>query len=174
MLKLAYILRNLQTSRAINSRILRIGNVKFSGYCFNMNTHIQRDFQICISVPLIKYKKQRNLVVNLNKNCKKEFFDILEIKNNSKFFWDTQQTFALMKTSGRRLSPWSSEYFFSRSSRPIDQGVFRRRQIYSCGHKSSRRLQDVFKTSCQHVLKTSCKDVFKTFSRRVSKLNCFC
>ena len=37
---------------------------------------------------LIKYKKQRNLVVKLNKNCKKEFFDNLETKNNSKLFWD--------------------------------------------------------------------------------------
>ena len=34
---------------------------------------------------LIKYKKQRNLVVKLNKNCKKEFFDNLETKSNSKF-----------------------------------------------------------------------------------------
>ena len=37
---------------------------------------------------LIKYKKQRDLVVKLNKNCKKEFFDNLETKNNSKSFWD--------------------------------------------------------------------------------------
>ena len=37
---------------------------------------------------LIKYKKQRNLVVKLNKNCKKEFFDNVEIKSNSKLFWD--------------------------------------------------------------------------------------
>ena len=37
---------------------------------------------------LLKYKKQRNLVVKLNKNCKKEFFDNLEIKNNSKSFWN--------------------------------------------------------------------------------------
>ena len=36
---------------------------------------------------LIKYKKQRSLVFKLNKNCKKEFFDNLEIKNNSKPFW---------------------------------------------------------------------------------------
>ena len=50
----AYFLRNLQTSRAINSRILRIKNVKFSGYCFYMNTNILKDFQICISVPLRK------------------------------------------------------------------------------------------------------------------------
>ena len=38
--KLAYSLRNLQTSRANNSRILRIKNAKFSGYCFYMNTNI--------------------------------------------------------------------------------------------------------------------------------------
>ena len=37
---------------------------------------------------LIKYKKQRNLVVKLYKNCKKEFFDNLETKNNSKSFWN--------------------------------------------------------------------------------------
>ena len=36
---------------------------------------------------LIKYKKQRNLVVKLNKNCKHEFFDNLETKKNSKSFW---------------------------------------------------------------------------------------
>ena len=35
---------------------------------------------------LIKYKKQQNLVVKLNKNCKKVFFVNLEIKNNSKSF----------------------------------------------------------------------------------------
>ena len=37
---------------------------------------------------LLKNKKQCNLVVKLNKNCKKEFFDNLEIKNNSKSFWN--------------------------------------------------------------------------------------
>ena len=51
--KLAYLSRNLQTLRAINSRILRIKNAKFSGHCFYMNTNIQTNFQICISLPLI-------------------------------------------------------------------------------------------------------------------------
>ena len=37
---------------------------------------------------LLKYKKQCNLVVILNKNCKKEFFDNLQTKNNSKSFRD--------------------------------------------------------------------------------------
>ena len=31
---------------------LRIKDSKFSGYCFDMNANILRDFQICISVPL--------------------------------------------------------------------------------------------------------------------------
>ena len=45
-------LRNLQTLQANNSRILRIKNAKFSGYCFYMNTKIKEDFQICIGVTL--------------------------------------------------------------------------------------------------------------------------
>ena len=48
--KLAYFLRHLELSRVNNSRILWIKKAKFSGYCFNMNTNIWRDF--CISVPL--------------------------------------------------------------------------------------------------------------------------
>ena len=38
--KLAYFLRNLQTSWANNPRILRIKHVKFSGYCCYVNTNI--------------------------------------------------------------------------------------------------------------------------------------
>ena len=51
-LKLAYFLRNLRISRENNWRILRSENAKFSWYCFYMNTNIQGDLQICISVPL--------------------------------------------------------------------------------------------------------------------------
>ena len=47
-------------------------------------------------------------------------------------------------------------------------------QYIRLGHTSSRRLQDVFKKSCQDVsrrlqdvFKTSCKNVFKTSSRRL-------
>ena len=46
-------LKNLQTSRANNSRILRMKNANISGYCFYMNTSILADFQICIRAPLI-------------------------------------------------------------------------------------------------------------------------
>ena len=52
MLKKAYFLRNLQTSRSNKPRILRIKNAKFSGYCFYLNTNIQGDFETWISVPL--------------------------------------------------------------------------------------------------------------------------
>ena len=50
--KLACFLRNLQTLRANNSVIFRFKIVKFSGYCFYMNTNVWGDFQICISMPL--------------------------------------------------------------------------------------------------------------------------
>ena len=43
--------KNLQISRANNSRVLRIKNSKFWEYCFYLNTNIQGDYQICISVP---------------------------------------------------------------------------------------------------------------------------
>ena len=48
--KLICFLRNLQTSRINNSRILKIRNAKFAGCCFYMNTNIERDFQIYVSV----------------------------------------------------------------------------------------------------------------------------
>ena len=67
-LKLAYFLRNLQISRANNSQILRIENAKFSGYCFYMNTNIQGDFKICISVPLILELNLINLQLSSWKN----------------------------------------------------------------------------------------------------------
>ena len=51
--KVAYFLRTIQTLRANNSRILSIKNAEFWGYYFYMNANILRDFQICISVPLI-------------------------------------------------------------------------------------------------------------------------
>ena len=42
----------LQTSRLYNLRIPRIKNANLSGYHLHINTNIQGDFQICISVPL--------------------------------------------------------------------------------------------------------------------------
>ena len=63
MLKLAYFLKHLRTSRANKSGTLRIRNAKFSGYCFYMNTHIQRDFQLFISVHLKKCPCYNILIV---------------------------------------------------------------------------------------------------------------
>ena len=57
-------LRSLQTSRANNSRIHRVKNVEFLGYCFYMNTNIESDFQICIRVPL--------------KNLESFFFEVIK------------------------------------------------------------------------------------------------
>ena len=50
--KLTYFLRNSQDPRANNSRIIRIKNAEFLGYCFHMNTNMEGGFQICISIPL--------------------------------------------------------------------------------------------------------------------------
>ena len=61
--KLAYFLRNLQTLRADNSRILRSTNAKLSGNCFYMNTDILGDFQICISVPLKKSHAEQTFLL---------------------------------------------------------------------------------------------------------------
>ena len=52
MLEIRLLFRDLQTSQANNSRILRTKNARFSGYCFYMNTNIYRDIRISISVPL--------------------------------------------------------------------------------------------------------------------------
>ena len=69
MLKLAYFLRNLQNSRANNPRILRIEKIKFSRYCFYLNTNIQGDCQIYISVPLISYTGTFRNMTAFNKLC---------------------------------------------------------------------------------------------------------
>ena len=53
MVKSSLLLKKLTNFTVNKSRILRIKNVKFSGYCFYMNTNIYWYFQICISVPLI-------------------------------------------------------------------------------------------------------------------------
>ena len=63
--KLAYFLRNLQTSRINNLRIPRVKKTKFSGYCFYMNTKISGDFQICISIPLIITMKLGNYFIKI-------------------------------------------------------------------------------------------------------------
>ena len=39
-LKFSLLLKKLKILRANNSRILRIKNTKFSGYCFDMNKHV--------------------------------------------------------------------------------------------------------------------------------------
>ena len=73
----------------------------------------------------------------------------------------------------------SSEDVFKTSSRRVGQDQ------YILVHTSSRRLQDVFITSCHNVFKTfsrhlpdvsqiRLKDIFKKFWRRIMKLNCFC
>ena len=80
-----------------------------------------------------------------------------------------------------RLTHTSSEDVFKTSSRRLDQD-----QHIHVSYTSSRRLQDVFKTSCKYVFKTPCKnvllrrfedvlqkrlqDIFKTSSRHLQEV----
>ena len=41
------------------------------------------------AVDIFNYKKQRNLVVKINNECKREYFDKLNVKTTSKPFWKT-------------------------------------------------------------------------------------
>ena len=101
----------------------------------------------------------------------------------------------ILKTSCGHLSSLFSEDVFKTTSRCLDQDeyihlthtpsedVFKTssRRLHQdqqnrLGHMSYRRVQDVFKKSCQDVFKTSSRhlqDVFKTFSRRLQDVK-FC
>ena len=63
MLKFSLLFKKFTNLRVNNSRITRIKNAKFSEYFLCINTNIQGDFQLCISVPL---KPSQN---SLNNTC---------------------------------------------------------------------------------------------------------
>ena len=79
--KLAYFLREIQTLRVNNSRILTIKNTKFSGYYFYMNLYIWGDSQICISVPLIDSHISHDEFVSVNNILREYNKTKKEIKN---------------------------------------------------------------------------------------------
>ena len=71
--------------------------------------------------------------------------------------WKTSFVFGFRRRPSRRLSYSASEDVLKTSSRRLDQDE------YIClSHMSSRRLQDVFKTSSKRL-----QDVFKTSSRHL-------
>ena len=76
---------------------------KSKGFCGNQKPHLTKLLRSAImkrsrlknkanksQLPanLSRYKKQRNLVVKLNKKHKKEYFENLNVATNSKPFWD--------------------------------------------------------------------------------------
>ena len=61
------------TPRGNNSRILRIRNARFSGYCFHVITNIQVDSQICISVSLIS---ELNLSQVIHKDTRTRYIEV--------------------------------------------------------------------------------------------------
>ena len=56
-----------ETLRIYNWVILTTKNAKFSGLYLYMNTNIKEDFQICVSVPLIKLQAQLQQACNFIK-----------------------------------------------------------------------------------------------------------
>ena len=106
----------MQTSRANNSRILRIKNAKFSVYCYYINTNILGDFQICISVPLSYFALNsrfsflltiffnnlnklfwRNTLLRVTKSQKKKYLSCIS-------WW-----FILLNTFDIKILRWSAE-----------------------------------------------------------------
>ena len=61
------------TPRGNNSRILRIRNARFSGYCFHVITNIQVDSQICVSVSLIS---ELNLSQVIHKDTRTRYIEV--------------------------------------------------------------------------------------------------
>ena len=66
MLKITFFLGNLQISRADNTKSFRIKNAKCS---FILTLIMQRDFQVCLSVPLraFHFKYMQKLVYRASK-----------------------------------------------------------------------------------------------------------
>ena len=133
MVEISLLLRNLQTSRANNSRIFRIKNAKLTGYCFYMNTGTQGDFQICICVSLIENMKKlfrlntcqveaiksiinTDITIELNLFVFKRLFKINDKINSS----TTHVTFPLflMLTLDKKLS-FTQYLYFGRNNEAI-------------------------------------------------------
>ena len=90
-------MRNLQTSRANNSRILRIENAKFLGYYFYINTNVQGDFQSCVSVLLIPVHDVTNkslsldLIYIVNGVCDQSLVALAFLWENLPILWGFDQ-----------------------------------------------------------------------------------
>ena len=135
---------------------------------------LETNFSYIISTTLLIKRYNNFFTLKITSNICSLYFWLFWPQNLPTSLEYTQQTFALMKTSWRRLSSLSSEDVSIRtnilallirlqktSSRRFDQDQY----IY-LGHTFSRRLQDIFQTFG--------KDVFKTLSRRIIKLYCSC
>ena len=68
----------MQTLPVNNSRILRIKNTKFSEYYINLNSTIQEDFQICISVYLQIFLSKKQVSWSIKSIHSTTFFPVIE------------------------------------------------------------------------------------------------
>ena len=68
----------MQTLWVNNSRILRIKNTKFSEYYINLNSTIQEDFQICISVYLQIFLSKKQVSWSIKSIHSTTFFPVIQ------------------------------------------------------------------------------------------------
>ena len=118
----------------------------------NCNAKLTAEWQV------INYRHKILKQCYSNKDFLSENFLLAKSKKLLKMnlvFRASQQTFVLMKTSWRRLEDVFGLRLQKTSSRCLDQDQYTR-----LGHASSRRLQDVFKTSSRRLQKRL-QDIFK-------------
>ena len=87
----------MQTLRVNNSRIPRTTNAKFSEYHFYLKTNIYRDFQICISVPLIEVVLYWYVLI-LTLDLLGMFFAVFQNFSNMKLQHKQEQKFVFKKS----------------------------------------------------------------------------
>ena len=159
------------------SKSLRLlQRIMFSCHVFETNRFVsieltlETNLSYIISTTLLIKRYNNFFTLKITSNICSLYFWLFWPQNLPTSLEYTQQTFALMKTSWRRLSSLSSEDVSIRRTYWPNSYVFRRRldqdQYIYLGHTFSRRLQDIFQTFG--------KDVFKTLSRRIIKLYCSC
>ena len=106
-----------------------IENAKFSEYCFYINTNVQRDFQICISVPLTRL-----------------LLGYLNTRNTSKTNTDYVKSV--------RIRSWSGLDFPTFGLNTKRQGLFLRIQS-ECGKIQTRITPNTDTFTQRHLLKFS-------------------
>ena len=147
----------------------------FSCHVFETNRFVsieltlETNLSYIISTTLLIKRYNNFFTLKITSNICSLYFWLFWPQNLPTSLEYTQQTFALMKTSWRRLSSSSSEDVLVKTN--IFVLAIRLQDVFKT---FSRRLQDVLQKRLQDIFKTSSRrfqDVFKTSSRRLAKVS---